>query len=71
VTGTPLAQLTTLQVGGPARLLVTANSREELINATLETWHSREPWVILGGGSNTIFADDGFDGTVIHVASRH
>jgi UDP-N-acetylmuramate dehydrogenase len=70
VTSTPLAQLTTLQVGGPARLLLTAHSRDELINATLETWNSREPWVILGGGSNTIFADDGFDGTVIHVASR-
>jgi UDP-N-acetylmuramate dehydrogenase len=70
VTGIPLAELTTMEVGGPARLLVTASTREELIEAALNTWASREPWVVLGGGSNTIFADEGFDGTVIHVASR-
>lgn len=70
VTSTPLASLTTIQVGGPARLLVSATTRQELIDAALEMWDTREPWVVLGGGSNSIFADEGFDGTVLHVATR-
>lgn len=67
---TNLSELTTIRVGGPARLLVTASTREEIIAAAVDTWDSNEPWVLLGGGSNSIFADDGFDGTVIHVTSR-
>jgi UDP-N-acetylmuramate dehydrogenase len=67
---TNLSELTTIRVGGPARLLVTATTRDELITAAVDTWQSNEPWVLLGGGSNSIFADDGFDGTVIHIASR-
>ena len=67
MTDVPLSTLTTMQVGGPARELITATTREQLIEAALDTWDSNEPWLILGGGSNTIVADEGFDGTVIHV----
>lgn len=66
----PLSRLTTLQVGGPARELKTVTSREQLIEAALDTWDSNEPWLILGGGSNMVVADEGFDGTVIQVCSR-
>lgn len=66
----PLSTLTTMQVGGPARELITATTREQLIEAALNTWDSNEPWLILGGGSNTIVADHGFDGTVIHVCTH-
>ena len=67
MTSVPLSTLTTMQVGGPARELITVTTREQLIEAALDTWDSNEPWLILGGGSNTIVADAGFDGTVIHV----
>ncbi|MEY4039871.1 MAG: hypothetical protein RLZZ52_739 [Actinomycetota bacterium] len=70
MTSVPLSSLTTLQVGGPARELITVTSREQLIEAALDTWDSNEPWLILGGGSNMVVADAGFDGTVIHVCSR-
>jgi UDP-N-acetylmuramate dehydrogenase len=67
---TPLSQLTTLRVGGAARELVFAHTREQLIAAVREAWASLEPLFILGGGSNTVFSDDGFDGTVIAVRTR-
>lgn len=66
----PLSTLTTMQVGGPARELITATTREQLIEAARNTWDSNEPWLILGGGSNTIVADNGFDGTVIHLCTQ-
>ncbi|WP_298120013.1 UDP-N-acetylmuramate dehydrogenase [uncultured Aurantimicrobium sp.] len=69
MTSVPLSTLTTMQVGGPARELITVTTREQLIEAAVDTWDSNEPWLILGGGSNTIVADEGFDGTVIHVVT--
>ncbi|MGV8883941.1 MAG: UDP-N-acetylmuramate dehydrogenase [Rhodoglobus sp.] len=65
-----LAELTTLRVGGAARTVVTATDRDALIDATLDAWDSGEHWFILGGGSNVVVADDGFDGTVIRVLTR-
>ncbi len=66
----PLSELTTLHVGGAARELLSPSTTAELVEATLETWSRREPWFALGGGSNLLIADDGFDGTVIRVLSR-
>lgn len=67
---TRLADLTTLRVGGPARALVTATSRDELAATARSAWDDDEPLFVLGGGSNVVFGDDGFDGTVLHVATR-
>ena len=41
-----------------------------MIDETLAAWGSPEDWLLLGGGSNVVIADDGFDGTVIRVATR-
>lgn len=65
--GTPLAELTTMRVGGPAERLVVANDRAELISAATECWESGEDWLLLAGGSNTIVADAGYPGTVVLV----
>ena len=70
MTTAPLSELTTLRVGGRARALVTATTRDSLIEQTLDAWDSGENWLILGGGSNVVVADEGFDGTVICVATR-
>ncbi|WP_309713842.1 UDP-N-acetylmuramate dehydrogenase [Pseudolysinimonas sp.] len=67
---TALASLTTLGIGGPAARLVQPATRTELIDETLATWGSPEDWLLLGGGSNVVIADDGFDGDVIRVATR-
>jgi len=61
-----LASMTTLRLGGPARRVIEAASEEEIASAT----STKEPLFVLGGGSNVVVADEGFDGVVVHVASR-
>jgi UDP-N-acetylmuramate dehydrogenase len=65
-----LSDLTTLRVGGAAADLVAPADEAGLVQAALDAWASDEPWVLLGGGSNTVAADAGFDGTVLHVRTR-
>ena len=64
------AELTTMRVGGAPRELREATTREQLIETALKVWASNEPWLLLGGGSNTVVADEGFDGTLILIATR-
>lgn len=69
-TNIPLSPFTTIGLGGPARYF-TACSSEADIRETL--MHARSEQLclhVLGGGSNTIFADGGFVGLILHVASR-
>ena len=66
----PFSELTTLQVGGPARRLVTATTQRDLVDLAGETWHAGDAWLALGGGSNLLVGDEGFDGTVIRVATK-
>lgn len=62
-----LAPLTTLGVGGPAKYFVEAATETALVSA-LSFAKERELSVfILGGGSNVLVADEGFDGIVIHI----
>jgi UDP-N-acetylmuramate dehydrogenase len=65
-----LARYTTLGVGGPARFFLDATSAAE-VRGALE-WAKRRgaPVRILGGGSNVVVADDGFDGLVLRTAIR-
>lgn len=67
---TLLADLTTLRIGGPARRLVTAETETDLIDAVRTADAAGEPVLLLSGGSNVVIGDDGFDGTVIRVATR-
>jgi UDP-N-acetylmuramate dehydrogenase len=60
-----LADYTTLGLGGPADSFVVASTDDELIDAV-----RRDNALILGGGSNMVVADEGFPGTVVHVATR-
>ena len=70
VTDAPLAPFTTLRVGGPADRLVTATTEQELLDVARETWDDGDDWFVLGGGSNVVVSDEGFEGTVIRVATR-
>jgi len=65
-----LSELTTLRVGGPAARLVTASSADELVEAVASADAAGEQVLLIGGGSNLLIGDQGFDGTVIQVASR-
>jgi len=65
-----LADYTTVRLGGPARGFVRAGTEAELVEAVRAADAAGEPVLILGGGSNLVVADEGFDGTVIQVATR-
>lgn len=65
-----LARWTTLRVGGPARRWVTASTRAELAAAVAECDERAEKILLVGGGSNLVVADAGFEGTVIEIATR-
>ncbi len=65
-----LSELTTMRVGGPAERLVHARTYQEIVDATVSAWSVGDAVLVLGGGSNVVIADDGFDGTVIRVQSR-
>ncbi len=65
-----LSDLTTIGLGGPARAFIRAGTDDELIDAVATADASGEPVLILGGGSNLVIADAGFDGTVVQVATR-
>ena len=69
-TATPLAALTTLRLGGPARRLVRAGSAPEIVAAVRDADAAGERLLVVGGGSNLVVGDDGFDGTVVHLESR-
>jgi UDP-N-acetylmuramate dehydrogenase len=66
----PLAPLTTLGIGGPARWFAEAASEQEIAEAA--AWARRQgvPLFVLGGGSNLLVADSGFPGLVLHVGLK-
>ena len=65
-----LAPFTTFSIGGPARWFVQAASEEEIVEATAWAEERRAPLFVLGGGSNLLISDAGFDGLVLRVGLR-
>lgn len=65
----PLASLTTMHVGGPARRLVVAETIDEIVDVVREVDDAEEPLLVLSGGSNLLIADEGFPGTVVKIAN--
>jgi UDP-N-acetylmuramate dehydrogenase len=62
--------LSTLGVGGDARWFVRAASIDDV--AAAEAWCGEHgcSMLVLGGASNLVIADDGFDGLVLHMTLR-
>jgi UDP-N-acetylmuramate dehydrogenase len=67
----PLAPLTTLRLGGPAKRLVTVYDEAELVAVVRRADDAGEPLLLLGGGSNVVLPDEGFDGTVVRLGGLH
>ncbi|HEX7157460.1 MAG TPA: UDP-N-acetylmuramate dehydrogenase, partial [Edaphobacter sp.] len=63
-----LAPYTTLQVGGAARFFVEAESEREVAEAVAFARERALPLFVLGGGSNLLVSDAGFNGVVLHIA---
>jgi len=61
-----LADLTTFQIGGPALYLAEVTTEVELKEALDFARAKKLPVFIIGGGSNILVSDQGFNGVVIH-----
>ena len=65
---TELSQYTSLRVGGPATKIVHVSTEAQIIAAIEEAGDT--PILIMGGGTNVLIADKGFDGTVIRISNN-
>ena len=63
----PLAPYTTYRIGGPADLMVCADTYTGLTRALRIVNDERVPWVLLGRGSNVLVSDAGYRGCVIRL----
>src|SRR2546426_8254004 len=66
----PLAGLTTLGVGGPARYYVRTASVESVAEAVSWARAEGRPLLFLGGGSNLVVSDEGFPRLLVHLRIR-
>jgi UDP-N-acetylmuramate dehydrogenase len=63
----PMAPLTTLGVGGPARYFSEARTAAEVREAVRDAQQRGLALFVLGGGSNLVVSDNGFSGLVLKV----
>jgi len=66
----PLAPLTTIKIGGPARYFVEAGNVSEVQEAVTFARSRDLPLLPLGGGSNLVVADTGWPGLALKIALR-
>lgn len=66
----PFSELTTLGVGGPARLLADVDGTDSLVSAIGDARREGLDLFVLGGGSNLLVADAGYDGLVVRQRAR-
>ena len=64
----PLAPYTTFRIGGPARFFCEVSSEAELLEAVEFARGRGLKILVLGGGSNLLLSDSGYDGLVIHLS---
>ena len=65
-----LSDHTTLHLGGPAAEFVVAETEGALVEAVSSADAAGTPVLVLGGGSNLVIADEGFEGRVVQVVTR-
>ena len=66
----PLARHTTFELGGPARYFAEVADEPALVDCIRWAAERGLPLVVIGGGSNLVIADAGFDGVVLKIALR-
>lgn len=69
LTHVPLGPLTTYKLGGPARLMVEVEERDDLVSLAAAIEETPLPVLVLGRGSNVLISDRGFDGVVVHLGT--
>lgn len=66
-----LSKYTTFKIGGVARFFVEVKKEKDIISALEYAKEKKLKFFILGGGSNVLFGDDGFDGLVIKIQATN
>jgi len=66
----PLARYTAARVGGLADVLISANSKDDLIDIVKHLWDFDVPFLIIGGGSNVLVSDAGIREVVVYNRAR-
>jgi len=62
-----LKNYSTFQIGGPAKYFIEVEELKDLKDAIEWSRKKKEKFMILGGGSNILFHDNGFDGLVVRL----
>jgi len=65
----PLAPFTWLRIGGPTRFLIEPNDFQQLIEVVIACAAHSIPMRLLGGGSNLLIRESGFDGATLALSS--
>ncbi len=60
-----LAYYTTIRIGGRASIIAFPSHEEEVVELILQAEALSVPWYVVGGGSNLLCADEGFQGLVL------
>tara|TARA_Y100000310_G_C20663637_1_gene806218 strand:- start:1361 stop:2224 length:864 start_codon:yes stop_codon:yes gene_type:complete len=66
----PLAPKTTMRIGGEARFYAEPTTKKEVEEAATFAEEKGLPLILLGGGSNTIFADGKIDAVVMRIKTE-
>ena len=66
-TNIPLKNYTTMRLGGPARFMVDVHTSDELKAVVANARSKNIPLFVLGGGSNVIARDEGYNGLIIRM----
>ena len=65
-----LAKFTTYGIGGNARYFARIKNAQDMKEAFEFAKSNDIPYVVLGGGSNVVISDKGYNGLVVHVANN-
>jgi UDP-N-acetylmuramate dehydrogenase len=67
----PIAPYTTFRIGGPADVMFSATSADDLVAAITAARDLRIPYFVLGLGANILVGDKGFRGLIIRNVAKH
>lgn len=66
-----LAPFTTIKIGGPADFYYELKDINTLLELIEDATELEIPWIVIGGGSNLVFSEEGFQGLVIHIKAKN
>lgn len=65
-----MAPLSSFHTGGKARYFITVTSADEISKTVAAANNFKIPFFVLGGGTNILVSDNGYDGLIIKVVTR-